>query len=520
MAAFQNPSEGRVMQTLLDILAVFHFLRPLWLLALPLIVWVWYRVRKPRNAGAATSEKIAPHLAEALTVGSTGTKRLQPIDGVVLSMILMTLAAAGPTWSRVENPFLSQTASMAVALEVSRSMEAPDLPPNRLDRAKFKVLDLIERRAGARTALFAYAGSAHRVAPLTEDPNILRAMLDGLSPKVMPSDGNNVTAALELARAELSKTETPGTILLVLDSIDRADLAALQPTEGGDPVVVLFAAPETEPLGALVEMASSSVIRLTADDSDLNKIERAAESAYRAALLGDDRLDWEDRGWVFAWPAALILLLWFRQGWTMRWALALLLLGNLFAPNTARADVVDWFLTADQQGMVAYNNKEYADAAELFLDPMWRALALFKSGQYPEAADVYSRMDTAEAAFGEGMAHTRNREYRPAIAAYTKALELQPDFPEAQHNLEVTTYVLEYVESAREASDTGEDSGIGADDVVYDNEADRGADTQTDFLQEEKPVFKSTEQWMRSVDTEMGDFLRSRFLLEASGGNQ
>ncbi|MEQ9694614.1 VWA domain-containing protein [Shimia sp. SDUM112013] len=501
-----------------EILAVFHFLRPIWLLAVPVIAVLWWQVRKPRGGAGDATNKIAPHLADALTVGRVSAARLQPFDGVALTMILLSLAAAGPSWSRVENPFLAQTAALAVALEVSSSMASPDVPPNRLDRAKFKIRDLVERRSGARTALIAYAGTAHRVAPLTEDPNILRAMLDGLSPEVMPSDGNNATAAVQLAQSELAKSETPGTVLLVLDGLDNADLSAVQVNDGQAPVLVLLVAPENTPLGALEQMDGKQIIRVTGDETDLDRIERAAESAYRNALLGDDRLDWEDRGWVFAWPALLILLLWFRKGWTMRWAFPALIAMHLMAPTSARADVVDWFLTPDQQGMVAFRNKDYTRAADLFLDPMWRAYALFKSGQYPEAADVYSRMDTAEAAFGEAMARTRNREYRPAIAAYEKALEIKPDFPAAEYNLEVTRYILDYIESAREASDTGEDRGIGADDVVFDNEAERGADTQTDFSQEDQPAFQSTEQWMRAVDTDMRDFLRSRFLLETTGG--
>ena len=146
-----------------------------------------------------------------------------------------------------------------------------------------------------------------------------------------------------------------------------------------------------------------------------------------------------------------------------------------------------------------------------------RAHALARAGKYAEAAEIYSRLDTAEAAFGEGMARTRNREYRPAIAAYERALELQPDFPEAEWNLALTRDILDYVETAREQSDTGEEQGIGADDVVFDNEDERGAETDTDFSEsEETPSMETADQWMRSVDTQMGDFLRQRFLQEQS----
>ncbi|MEV8465634.1 VWA domain-containing protein [Fluviibacterium sp. DFM31] len=509
-----------MMDAVLDALAALHLLRPLWLLALLPIAGLWWRARRGTATTNAPTRGIAPHLAEALTVGNTGRRRVLPIDGVVACLVLLTLAAAGPTWSRVPNPLLAQTAPMVVALEVSRSMEAPDLPPNRLDRAKFKILDLVERRAGARTALIAYSGTAHRVAPLTEDPNILRSMLESLTPEVMPEEGDNATAALTLAGAELAKSETPGAILFVLDELSEADLSAFREVQAREtPVLFLVAAPEGSPRSALDQLDGATVVQLTADDTDLKAIDSAAASAYRAALLGDERLDWDDRGWMLAWLAMPLLLLWFRRGWTMRWALVVGLATGLTAPGPAQADVVDWFFTPDQQGMRAYRDTRFSDAAGLFQAPMWRGLALFRAGQYPQAADLYSRLDTPEAAFAEGMARTRNREYRPAIAAYEKALQLRPDFPEAEWNLAVTRAILEFVEIAREESDTGEETGIGADDVVFDNEANRGADTQTDFTEEDAaPEFQTTEQWMRSVDTDMGDFLRTRFLQENSAG--
>ncbi len=513
------------MDSFLDALAALHLLRPMWLLAILPIFVLWWLVRRGRKTAEVLPESIAPHLAKALTVGKTGTRRFGPIDGVALFLGLMVLAASGPTWNRVPNPLLSQTAPMVVVLEVSRSMEAPDLQPSRLERARFKILDLVEKRAGARTALIAYGGTAHRVAPLTEDPNILRAMLEALSPAVMPVQGEDATKALEMARAELAKSQTPGAILFVLDNLSEADAVAFAAAEDSDedlPVIFLLAAPEGSPRGALDTLSSSAVIQLSADDSDLKAINREAASAYRAALLGDERLDWDDRGWMLAWLALPLLLMWFRRGWTMRWALALFLVSGSVLPSGARADVVDWFFTPDQQGMIAVRDKEYARAALLFQDTTWRGYTLFKSGQYAEAADFFSRIDTAEAAFAEGLARTRNREYRPAIAAYERAIALDPNFEDAEWNLSLTRVILEYVETAREESDTGEEAGIGADDVVFDNEAQRGADTDTDFEEQEDalPTMQTTEQWMRSVDTDMGDFLRQRFLQENATGVQ
>ena len=125
------------------------------------------------------SDGLAPHLREALTLGAQTGRRWQPIDGVAAGLLFAVIGASGPTWSRVPDPFVAQTAPLVIVLKVTPSMDAPDVAPTRLERGKQKIRDLLDLRAGARTALVAYAGTAHRVVPLTEDADIMRPYLEG-----------------------------------------------------------------------------------------------------------------------------------------------------------------------------------------------------------------------------------------------------------------------------------------------------------------------------------------------------
>merc|ERR1711960_14392 len=106
-------------------------------------------------------------------------------------------------------------------------MEASDVAPSRLERGKQKIRDFLDLRAGARTALVAYAGTAHAVLPMTEDPQVMVPYLEGLSPEVMPREGAVAGEALALAQAMLSEEGAPGGVLFVTDSIDPADVATL-----------------------------------------------------------------------------------------------------------------------------------------------------------------------------------------------------------------------------------------------------------------------------------------------------
>ena len=505
------------MSELIAALDFFHFLRPWWLVLIPVALILWWRIRSRATVGPQPPAGIAPHLAAALTVGGDGAGRILAIDGVIAAVALISLATAGPTWSRVPNPLVAQTAPLAVALEVSETMLSTDVAPSRLERAKQKILDLISARTGARTALIAYAGSAHRVAPLTEDPEVLKPFLEGLSPEVMPAKGQNATAALELARAALAAEEVPGAILFVLDELDRADLPAFEhhAAESGPRVVFLSVGGSEAGLDDLSRIPGAAVVHVTPDAADIAEVDRRVASAYRDALAHDERQKWADRGWMLVWPAALLMLLWFRRGWTMRWSLALAAALSGAPGGSARADgIANLFLTPDQQGRFAYEDKEFAQATDFFENPMWKGHALYRSGKYSEAAQVFGRLPSAQAAFAQGVAHVKTREYREGIAAFEKALERDPHHAGSLRNLEIARAILAYVETAREQSDTGEETGIGADDVVFDNES--GGGTETTITGGDQMKMETAEQWMRTVDTRTADFLRIRFALEAA----
>ncbi|MES0824317.1 VWA domain-containing protein [Ruegeria sp. SCP11] len=495
---------------MIEALAEFHFIRTAYLLFLIPIAGLLWLLRPKRSGKTNVPSGIAPHLAKALMLGADDKRRYYPIDVAMIAAALIAIAAAGPTWSRNPNPLLADTAPLVIALKVTDSMEDTDLAPSRLERAKYKITDIINARAGARTALVAYAGSPHRVAPLTEDANILRPLLEGLNPAVMPSPGDSAAGALTLAQSILDDSETPGAVLFLLDDLDPSQIQEFE--NASSKVFFLTMLPNKQEIVQLNSLRNASVVAFSNDDQDITRLLRQIQTNYVDALDDDDRLDWQDRGWVLAWPAAFLSLLWFRRGWVIRWAFLGLFLIKPASPAKAEG-WQDWFLTPDQLGQIAMNQKRFSDAAELFEDPYHEGYAWLMVGQYPEAAAIFAELNTPEAAFAEGMARVRNREYRPAIKAFETALERHPNWPEAKHNLEVAIAILDYVETTREQSDTGEEAGIGADDTVFDNEAGRGENTTIQAQTEgTKPL--PADQWISAIDTDMQDFLRNRFLLE------
>src|SRR5262245_33067985 len=204
----------------------FHFIRPWWLLALvPLALLVW-AIRRRQDAAQPWRGIIAPNLLPFLLSGSTQRKVLSPLLLIAIGWLVSVIAIAGPTWRREPAPFAEDTAALAIVIKVTPSMKTEDVQPDRLTRSVQKIKDLLALRPGAKTALIAYAGSAHVVMPATTDAGIINTFAQALDPKIMPNDGDVVADALQLAEETLKRAGS-GSILWIADNVAPEQAAAL-----------------------------------------------------------------------------------------------------------------------------------------------------------------------------------------------------------------------------------------------------------------------------------------------------
>jgi Mg-chelatase subunit ChlD len=105
-------------------------------------------------------------------------------------------------------------------------MDADDVPPSRLGAARHTLHDLVQRRAGARTALIAYAGSAHLVLPATDDPALLDSFIQALASDLIAKPGKDVLGVVNIALRLLDAEHSPGTLVLLTDGADPAQFEA------------------------------------------------------------------------------------------------------------------------------------------------------------------------------------------------------------------------------------------------------------------------------------------------------
>ena len=202
-------------------------------------------------------------------------------------------------------------------------------------------------------------------------------------------------------------------------------------------------------------------------------------------------------------------------GFVAAFAFVTVVAGGLLVWQGVQAgDFLSLWLTPDQQARRAYESLEFREAFEHFEDPAWKGAAAYDSGLYEESAAAFGRIATAEGFYNRGNAFMKSGAYGKAIVAYEQAVAEAPDWIEATENLELATYTLEYIERVREQSDTGDESELSADDYVFDNTKERGLEVE--ITEQSTIEMESAEKWMRGVDTETRDFLRTRFLLEAT----
>ena len=305
-------------------IANFHFLRPYWLLSLIPAALIWWALFRRQHARSAWQSLIAPHLLDHLLAGRRRQAHLWPVHLLLAVWLLMGIALAGPAWEKMPSPFAADMAGMMVVLKVSPSMMAEDVPPSRLERAKHKLSDLLERREGGTTGLIAYAGSAHLVMPLTRDGRIIETMAQGLAPDTMPVEGDALAAALEMAATHIRNSGEDGAVVVMADTV-AASQAAGGAQESGNFGRVQFLAVKGPGAAADPGMTSTAkalgapVVDLSVDDTDVVTLVRRAAGRPPARVVSAEGTErWKDAGYGLLPLIALISLLWARRGWTVR----------------------------------------------------------------------------------------------------------------------------------------------------------------------------------------------------------
>jgi Ca-activated chloride channel family protein len=405
----------------------FHFASPsllFALLALPVLAFAFRRFdrgAREKLRRFLADENLHRLLLERGTVRERG-KKLAFWAGLALLLLALARPQANPTVEELHSSGLD----IYVLLDVSKSMDAEDVAPSRLKKAKRTVQHLTSRLAGDRVGIIAFANSSVLVSPLTNDYSILESYLQNIDTSVISSQGTNLGAALETARDAMERgakntaaAEAHTNIFLVLsdgedhgdsdlsvvDTIrkegglvftiaygtdkgapipmrdDKGELRGYKKDRAGNVVVTEV---KSEVLAEVAKRGGGQFYHSTVEEGEVEDILARVNDAQRGSFATIRTTVWEEYFWVFLAPGLLLLLISFvplralarvpgavtrlrgRAGLAGKSALVALL---LLPPARAHAGPISFFWNKDrkasEQSHALAQQKKYSDAVDV-----------------------------------------------------------------------------------------------------------------------------------------------------------
>ena len=324
----------------------FHFLRPLWLIALPPLWMLVFWLARRRRRDGDWSRFIDAELLPALRLDSPGVAGKRPWPWLALLWSLAVLALAGPSWEHIQTAAYRSPANWVFILDLSPSMAATDVAPNRVTRARYALDDLLGAAHDARVGLVAFRDEPYTVTPLTQDVATVQSLLPPLAPDIMPSPGDYLAPALNQAEKLLRAAgKNDQRIVVLTDGFDdpaaALSAAATLKSRGITLSVVGVGTPSGAPLqsanGHFVKDAQGHSLLARLDVDQLQQLAKTGGGRYAdiaqlsgliaylqatphsagdaTAAQGIEVSHWRDEG-VWLLPVLLLLAgLLARRGW-------------------------------------------------------------------------------------------------------------------------------------------------------------------------------------------------------------
>ena len=521
----------------------FHFIRPLWLWAIIPLLIIVALIRYVHKQQSGWQSVLASHLYQHL-ITTVGIKKVRPpLFLLGFCWALAAIALAGPTWERLPQPVYQLNTGKVVLIDMSLSMRATDVIPDRLSRAKYKAIDLVNAITEGETGLVAYAGDAFTISPLSSDAQNLTTLIPSLTPEIMPIAGSDPALGLQAAiELLINAGYQQGEIFWITDGVSNQQMKEINDifnntsfrlsvlgvgTEQGAPIQLTNGELLKDNRGAIVipkltvnnlkSLSRSSGGRyasMQADDSDINYLieqtlieqETNENEEAKQEKFGDK---WQEMG-----PYLLLIILPFAAYSFRRGIITLVCIGVLLPAYSPQAQANWWqnmWRTPDQQAMQAYNKNEYKQAADTFDNNLWQGTAHYKNQDYQAALESFTQIEPtnksfADATYNAGNALAQLGEIDQAITAYDQVLELQPEHQEASANKALLEKLKDQQEQQKqqEQDQSGEPSQEQQDGEQQDEQDGQKSDQQQEGEQSQdaQQGEKSASNESQSEDAE------------------
>ena len=417
---------------------------------------------------------------------------------LALSLLFLGLSLASLQMGGQKQKVNRKGTDVVFALDVSRSMLAEDIAPNRLDKAKLLISRTLGQLSGDRVGLIAYAGSAYPALPITTDYVSAKMALDAASPNAVPSQGTNLAAALEYAFGYFNPASPAGRFIIVFtDGEDHEELEGLElpefpvqilcvglGTQSGGPIPiqktrsgtiykkdkkgeVVITRRDEKILSTLMEEIGANYIDGNRTDEAIKLVQDFILTGEQAAISEEIAIDYEPQFQWFLFPALLFLLLYVllpnKIGNPTKYGALILLLAcsSLKAqnadtlqssPTIKEGGAHDYYKSIKQGNKLAQEDNS-STASQEFLNATainpkgfegWYNLgsSLLKEGKTDEAKNALkeslrrtkSKNKKSDALYNLGDAAFDQEAYEEAVNYYKESILQNPSRTDAQYN--------------------------------------------------------------------------------------
>lgn len=471
----------------------FHFIRPELLLLLIPAALLLIKFSVDAKKHSAWQNVISPHLLEFLFVaGKKGTAK-SGFWLMALIALVTIIAVSGPSFRQKSVPVFQTENAQVILLDLSLSMDATDIKPSRLERAKFKLLDLLEQTKEGTIALVVYAGDAFVISPLTSDAKTIANMVPTLTTGIMPVLGSRPDLAIQKSVELLENAKyNRGQIIWLTDGVDQQFVNPISQsiqnsryglsilaigTEQGAPIPlpdksgflkdrsgsIVVPKLQTVELNEIANATDAGIIELTADNRDiqyLKEIHQWQDNESGVDGEGEQLISrWIDDGYWLVWIVLFLFLIkMIRQPAGQTLSITLVFLGTSLLPNDVQA--IGWqdlWLTKNQQAEKAFEEGEYETAANLYENQEWKAAAHYKNGAYSEAASAFDPIESERSLYNHATSLAKANHLQEALDSYNQLLENNPDHQDAAFNKKIIEDLLKQQEQQQQQNEQNSD---------------------------------------------------------------
>lgn len=423
---------------MIDFIENFHFLRPWMLLFLLIPLGLFFKKIKASHV-SSWADICDKHLLNFLVINENNVRKINLKKFIYIGLVVACISVAGPSWKKIEIPSFSIENPNIFILSLAQDMQLTDVPPSRLERAKYMISDIADNiSVQGQFGIMVYSEEPYLISPFTDDISLIKSLLYQIVPDIVPDNGDRLDRAILLAleRFKAAGYSKGNIILLASDVGQRFDLA-LQNTKnavslGYDINVIDTSFDGNEKLKMLADTGNGVYLRIF-DTSTKDLVEKIKQIDTQNLQKNKNmRSTYIDFGYYLVFIPLFCLLLFFRKG-----LLVLLFFLISFDVNAS------FLLNKNQEGLKLFKQEQYDLAKDTFDDEYWQGISLYKLNNYEEALNKFNKITSSDGFYNKGVTLVKLCKYKEALEAFNESYKIDKKNEDAKYNIDVLTKLFE-----------------------------------------------------------------------------